>query len=57
MLTDPDDLVLDPFAGSLTTGAVSEGLERRWIAGEAVEEYLQAGRFRFEEGSRNPFLF
>jgi site-specific DNA-methyltransferase (cytosine-N4-specific) len=57
MLTDPDELVLDPFAGSLTTGAVSEGLERRWIAGEAVEEYLQAGRFRFEEGSRNPFLF
>jgi site-specific DNA-methyltransferase (cytosine-N4-specific) len=57
LLTDPDDLILDPFAGSLTAAAVAESLERRWIAGEAVEEYLQAGRFRFEEGSRNPLLF
>jgi len=57
LLTSPDDLVLDPFAGSLTTGAVAEALERRWIAGEAVEEYLQAGRFRFEQYIQNPFLF
>jgi site-specific DNA-methyltransferase (cytosine-N4-specific) len=57
MLTDPDDLVLDPFAGSLTAGAVAESLERRWIAGEAVEEYLQAGRFRFEKSTQNPLLF
>lgn len=57
LLTDPDDLILDPFAGSLTAGAVAESLERRWIAGEAVEDYLRAGKFRFEEGSRNPFLF
>jgi len=57
LLTDPDDLVFDPFAGSLTAGAVAESLERRWIAGEAVEEYLQAGRFRFEQSARNPLLF
>jgi site-specific DNA-methyltransferase (cytosine-N4-specific) len=57
LLTDPEDLVLDPFAGSLTAAAVAESLERRWIAGEAVEEYLQAGRFRFEESTRTPFLF
>ena len=57
LLTDPDDLVLDPFAGSLTAGAVAESLERRWIAGEAVEEYLRAGRFRFEQSAQNPFLF
>jgi len=57
MLTDPDDLVLDPFAGSLTAAAVAESLERRWVAGEAVEEYLQAGRFRFEEMTQNPLLF
>jgi len=57
LLTDPDDLVLDPFAGSLTTGAVAEQLDRRWLAGEAVEEYLEAGKFRFEEMSRNPLLF
>lgn len=57
MLTDIDDLVLDPFAGSITAGAVAENLERRWIAGEAVEEYLRAGIFRFEELERNPTLF
>jgi site-specific DNA-methyltransferase (cytosine-N4-specific) len=57
LLTDPGDLILDPFAGSLTAGAVAEGLERRWIAGESVEEYLKAGIFRFEESLRNPTLF
>jgi site-specific DNA-methyltransferase (cytosine-N4-specific) len=29
-LTDPDDLVLDPFAGSNMSGSVAEGLRRRW---------------------------
>lgn len=57
MLTDPNDLILDPFAGSLTAGAVAEGLDRRWIAGEAVEEYLEAGVFRFEQSTQNPSLF
>jgi site-specific DNA-methyltransferase (cytosine-N4-specific) len=47
MLTEPGDLVLDPFAGSNTTGAVCEELDRRWIASEAVEEYLKASEFRF----------
>src|SRR5882724_2564052 len=32
LLTDADDLVVDPFAGSNTTGAVAESLKRRWIA-------------------------
>lgn len=57
MLTEPNDLVLDPFAGSLTTGAVSEKLDRRWAACESVEEYLKAGTFRFEESESNPKLF
>lgn len=57
MLTESDDVVLDPFAGSLTTGAVAEELERRWIAGEAVEEYLKAGTYRFEKSENNPRLF
>ncbi len=57
MLTEPNDLVVDPFGGSLTTGAVAEKLERRWIAGEAVEEYLKAGTFRFIESEENPKLF
>lgn len=57
LLTEHDDLVVDPFAGSLTTGAVAEQLGRRWIAGEAIEEYLKAGIFRFEEILQNPTLF
>jgi hypothetical protein len=48
LLTDEGDIVLDPFAGSNTTGAVAERLERRWIAVERVEEYLRASRFRFD---------
>jgi DNA modification methylase len=49
LLTDANDLVVDPFAGSNTTGAVAESLKRRWIASEAVEEYLKASTFRFED--------
>jgi site-specific DNA-methyltransferase (cytosine-N4-specific) len=48
LLTEYGDIVLDPFAGSNTTGAVAEKLERRWIAVEMVEQYLEASKFRFE---------
>lgn len=47
LLTTPGDTVLDPFAGSNTTGAVAESLERCWIAADNVEEYLEASKFRF----------
>ena len=47
LLTDEGDVVLDPFAGSNTTGAVAEKLQRRWIAVENVEVYLEASKFRF----------
>jgi len=46
-LTDPGDLVLDPFAGSNTTGAVAEELSRRWIAIEANGDYARGSRGRF----------
>lgn len=50
-LTEPNDLVLDIFAGSNTTGEVSEREGRRWKAFEAVSEYVAASSFRFlEEG-------
>jgi site-specific DNA-methyltransferase (cytosine-N4-specific) len=52
LLTEPNDLVVDPFAGSNTTGAVAETLGRSWIACEAVEEYLKASTFRFEESEK-----
>src|SRR5262249_24072265 len=46
-LTDPGDLVLDPFAGSNTTGFVSESLKRKWISIEVKEIYAQQSRIRF----------
>lgn len=47
MLTDPNDLVFDPFAGSCVTGEVAERLGRRWICSESVEEYLKGAIGRF----------
>jgi site-specific DNA-methyltransferase (cytosine-N4-specific) len=49
LLTHEGDVVLDPFAGSNTTGAVAENLNRRWLAIEVVQEYLDASKFRFDE--------
>lgn len=48
MLTVEGDIVVDPFAGSNTTGVVAENLRRRWIAIERVQEYLDASRVRFQ---------
>jgi DNA modification methylase len=28
-------------------GAVAEGLQRRWIAVDSTEQYLEASKFRF----------
>jgi DNA modification methylase len=46
-LTDPGDLVLDPFAGSNTTGAAAESLERHWISIEASKDYITSSQGRF----------
>jgi DNA modification methylase len=49
-LTQPGDLVLDPFAGSNTTGAVAEELGRRWIASEKEPQYATDSELRFRKG-------
>jgi DNA modification methylase len=41
-------LVLDPFAGSNTTGAVAEQLGRRWIAVEKNRTYAKDSELRFQ---------
>jgi site-specific DNA-methyltransferase (cytosine-N4-specific) len=46
-LTDPDDLVVDIFSGSNTTGMVAEAEDRRWLAFEQSAEYVSASAFRF----------
>jgi DNA modification methylase len=45
-LTEPGDLVLDPFAGSNTTGYVSELNERRWLAIERDLAYADQSQIR-----------
>jgi len=47
MLTDPGDMVLDPFAGSCVTGEVSERLKRKWVCIEKIEDYLEGAMGRF----------
>jgi len=42
-LTNKNDLVLDPFSGSNTTGTVANALGRKWISIEAVPSYAAAG--------------
>ncbi|MGB6758727.1 MAG: site-specific DNA-methyltransferase, partial [Xanthobacteraceae bacterium] len=42
----PDDLVLDPFSGTGTTGAVAHRLRRRFIGIERSSEYAEAARER-----------
>lgn len=53
-LTDERDLVVDPFAGSNTTGWVAEDFQRHWLAFELNEDYLKGSRFRFSD---TPDLF
>lgn len=48
-LTEPEGLVLDPFAGSNTTGAASERLGRRWFSIEAQRDYIQGSMGRFDK--------
>jgi site-specific DNA-methyltransferase (cytosine-N4-specific) len=48
-LTDENDLVFDPFAGSNVTGEVAENLRRNWIAFELNEDCLEGSRFRFDK--------
>jgi DNA modification methylase len=50
-LTDEEDLVLDPFAGSNVTGAVCDANNRRWIACELEPKYVAGSLIRFECGS------
>ncbi|MBD6619148.1 site-specific DNA-methyltransferase [Komarekiella sp. 'clone 1'] len=46
-LTDEDDIVLDPFAGSNTTGFVAETLQRQWISFEINQDYVVGSHYRF----------
>ena len=44
--SEPDDLVLDPFSGSGTTGAICIELDRRFIGIELSQEFAELARKR-----------
>ena len=50
-LTNPGDVVLDIFGGSMTTGWAAERLDRAWLAFELSAEYVEASRLRFFDDS------
>jgi site-specific DNA-methyltransferase (cytosine-N4-specific) len=48
-LTVENDLVFDPFAGSNTTGAIAEKLERQWLSIEIDSEFADQSVYRFAD--------
>lgn len=46
-LTDKNDIVLDPFAGSNTTGAAAQMLGRKWVSIEPQQGYIKGSKARF----------
>ncbi len=46
--SSPGDVVLDPFFGTGTTGAVARKLHRRWIGIERDPEYVRLARQRID---------
>ena len=47
--TKENDIVLDPFCGSSTTGIASNLLGRRFLGIDQEEEYIEMGKNRREE--------
>jgi site-specific DNA-methyltransferase (cytosine-N4-specific) len=50
MLTDEEDVVLDIFGGSNTTGFTAQALKRKWLTFEINMDYLASSTLRFLEG-------
>ncbi len=53
--SNPGDVVLDPFFGTGTTGAVAKKLQRRWIGIEKDSTYVELARQRVD--AVDPGLF
>ena len=52
--SQPGDVILDPFFGSGTTGAVAKYLGRSFIGIEADETYIKAARQRIDQVAPAP---
>lgn len=46
-MSEPGDLVVDPFGGSFTTALAAERLGRRWMSTDIMLEYVLGGSLRF----------
>lgn len=53
--SNPGDVILDPFFGSGTTGAVAKKLHRHWIGIERYQDYIQVARKRIEAIPEIPY--
>jgi site-specific DNA-methyltransferase (adenine-specific) len=53
--SNPGDVVLDPFFGSGTTGAVAKRLHRNWIGIEREAKYIKAATKRINAIQPQPF--
>ncbi|MBI9046085.1 MAG: site-specific DNA-methyltransferase [Anaerolineaceae bacterium] len=53
--SNPQDVVLDPFFGTGTTGAVAHKLHRNWIGIEREDKYVAAARKRLAHASQEVF--
>jgi DNA modification methylase len=47
-LTESNDLVVDPFAGSNAVGSSADDLKRHWLACDSDLDYVLGSRYRFD---------
>ncbi|MFQ5561075.1 MAG: DNA-methyltransferase [Nitrospinota bacterium] len=55
--TKENDLVLDPFCGSSTTGVAAVLLDRKYVGIDLEKDYLELSKKRLEEAIKVPTLF
>lgn len=48
-MSEPEDLVVDPFGGSFTTAKAAEMLGRRWLSTECMLQYVLGAAYRFHD--------
>jgi len=53
--SNPGDIVLDPFFGTGTTGAVAKVLHRRWIGIEKESRYIEFAVSRIQHTQAEPY--
>jgi site-specific DNA-methyltransferase (adenine-specific) len=53
--SDPGDVVLDPFFGTGTTGAVAKRLHRNWIGIEQNKRYVKIAQMRIDAVHAEPY--